>query len=148
MGYYTGLRVDCIVKPEYIPVLEFLHREDVDGWEDTAKRFPQYDFLAKYANYSRADFIPFGGSAYFGDEEWIDFVPGPNKDEDGDSLWNKTHFEPETGRWCFACSLKNYERTIDFFRDTILNEIALTVTMYEAIGEDTWFDILNGVDKW
>jgi hypothetical protein len=109
------------------------------------------DFLSEYGKYSRAAFIPRGSLSYMPDE-WDDT---PLKSE-GERDWiNSTPtdgfnrvYDKETGYWSFQCSLKNYERTIEYFFENVLGKIAENIVhleyYYEEWTRSDFYDLVDG----
>ncbi len=138
MGDYTGLRVDVVLKPEFVPVIEYLmsderrYAEDPyacePAWEAVAGKFPQYAFLRHWSMVPRADFIPFGALAYM---PW----------DDADPAWQH---RLEGDRWVFQCSLKNYDQTIETFLKDVLSLMAKEVNevyhLYEYNDQPTYWN--------
>jgi hypothetical protein len=108
MGMYTGFRADVVIKPEYRDMICSIMGEGNYSWKHFIGKFP---FLEKFAMKNRANFIPFGALCYMPDE-W----------ETNERFVR--HFDATTGRWTFACSLKNYESEIYLFCTSVLSEIA------------------------
>lgn len=144
MGMYTGLRCKIIAKKEYIEdIKELLTKSE---WRKCSN-----SLFKNFGDISRADCIPYGSLSYMPDcweesngnnsENWWENL----KDANGFDL----AFYPETGLWCFQCSLKNYESTIEYFIDNILNEITEKIIhleyLYEESDVSTLYEI-NGND--
>lgn len=137
MGDYTGLRVDVVLKPEFVPVIEYLmskeiwydtdQNSDEPRWDAVARKFPQFRFLKDWSLVSRAEFIPFGALAYM---PW----------GDDDPAW---HRRIEGDRWVFQCSLKNYSQTIEKFLEDVLHlmvkEVNEVYHLYEENDEPTYW---------
>ncbi|MCL1696320.1 hypothetical protein [Lysinibacillus sp. BPa_S21] len=62
MGMYTGLRVKVTVKEEYREMIDDINNGA--SWSEYTEQFP---FLSKYAQQSRAGFIPRGSLCYMPD---------------------------------------------------------------------------------
>lgn len=99
MGIYTGLRFKGIVKKEFRENFTNIAMHGEWG-ESTDKR------LAAFNNISRAVCIPCGS---------LNDIPDEWKNSDD---FNKT-YDAENGLWCFQCSLKNYENTIEKFLELV-----------------------------
>lgn len=133
---YTGLKVRCVVKPEFSEIIEKLNNDDhYYRWEELARDYPQYGWLTKWASVDRAVFIPFGAVCYLHDP-WTEGYSNYNKE---DRIWD------------FECSLKNYENEIETFLKTVLATIAKDIlicySQYEEDEQPTYYtmeDILNG----
>ncbi len=121
MGMYTGLRAKLSIKEEFWPVIDMvMNRREGIFWEDVAKAFPQYPFIAEWADVGRCDFIPFGALAYM---PW----------DDDDPEWQRSF---KAGLWVFQCSLKNYEGEIECFVNTVLSPIVhATYELYSLYEE-------------
>jgi len=115
MGDYTGLRAKVTVKPELREYIKELLHHSYD-WEDAMVSFqilgdwetnPAYKMidapLKSWIKYPRHSFIPFGMHSYM-PEEW------------GDAY---RKFDVETGVWEFSCSVKNYDKTIEYFLENL-----------------------------
>jgi hypothetical protein len=134
MGMYTGLRCKFIVKKEFRPLIKRLM--DNGDWTEIASG---YDFIEKFAEYPRADFIPFGALAYMPDE-W-QYIP---VNENGKYDWDNAkatdgfehQFDEKTGYWAFQCSLKNYESTIEAFFTLIVDNIVEKIIHLEKYYEE------------
>ena len=122
MGMYTGLRARLIIKEEFWPVINMLMDEEANAkWDGVAVAFPQYPFLAEWADVGRSDFIPFGA---------LEYMPWAAKDPD----WQRSF---KDGSWVFQCSLKNYEGEIEFFVATVLSRIThARVELYSLYEEN------------
>src|SRR4051812_18535044 len=115
---YTGLRAKCVVKPEFRKAIDTLHNSEEDEfpcWQEVANKYPQYEFFKEWAAIGRSSFIPFGAMCYM-DDSW------------GESF---SEYDPKTGYWNFACSLKNYEGEIEFFLENVLANIVERVYFCE-----------------
>ncbi|MGM1044834.1 MAG: hypothetical protein ACQEXX_01670 [Bacillota bacterium] len=146
MGDYTGLRCKVVIKPEYREEFEYLHNELQYEWSES-----NIDFLREYGEYSRATFIPCGCLSYMPDE-WEDTPLG----SDGKPDWRNStatdgfegSFDRESGLWTFQCSLKNYDRTIQYFFENVLNKVAETTVHLEYYFEysrrSTFYELING----
>lgn len=146
MGMYTGLRCKVVIKSEYREEFELLHKELGYEWSES-----NFDFLSEYGGYSRATFIPCGGLSYMPDE-WED-TP---LNSDGRPDWAKStatdgferSFDKETGLWSFQCSLKNYDRTIEYFFENVLNKVTEKVIhleyFYEESSRSYFYELVNG----
>lgn len=130
MGMYTGFRADVVVRPEWRPAIECLHRTRADNpnglqeskdWEVVAREFPSLPGVEEWAGVWRADFIPFGALAYMPDD-WSD---APDRE-------SYSHFDVDTGRWRFCCSLKNYDGEIATFTRVLLSRIVERVAYCES----------------
>jgi len=116
MGFYTGLRLKCELKPEFVPVIECLTDKRWDGWATVAEKFPQYPFLVEWSKESRCGFIPFGHDCIFlPDENWANSL--------------------EKDIWTFSCSLKNYNREIEKFLD-FLPQMVISAIGYLKTEDD------------
>lgn len=135
MGDYTGLRCKVIIKPEYRGEFKYLADEHQYEWSES-----NLDFLREYGGYSRATFIPRGSLSYMPDE-WED------KDEKATEGFNR-HFDSVSGLWSFQCSLKNYDRTIQYFFENALCKITESVIHLEYFFEDftrsTLYELVDG----
>lgn len=148
MGYYTALHVDCIVKPEHAAAIA-ARMSDPWEWDEVARAFPDFPLPPAFLADGRRDFIPNGGNGHMPDG-WHDAVPGSDtfmarECEVGDS---KSFYDPETRRWAFACTLKNYDNTIDAFLDGVLAKIAESVAACETEGESGFrcgYSVVDGV---
>lgn len=142
MGYYTSLRARMTVKPKYRKLIQMRHdRQNPDGtwkadwgWEKVLKAYPTCDALRHWVGYWRADFIPNGA---------LGNVP-PDFSKTGDTY---SEFDPETGVWEFACSLKNYEGEIEAFVSLIVADMIESIEYCESIGEN-WRDWLDSPHPW
>lgn len=124
---YTAFKCSVKVKKEY--------REDIYNvlnvydWKDcNSKVFKDFSKL------DRCDFIPYGSC------EWL-----PNCWFEGLDYG----FDENTGYWSFSCALKNYEKTIEYFIENVLTEIAeeaYTIeTLYECDDASQKYVLSNGV---
>lgn len=134
VGMYTGFRADVVVRPEYRAAIQYLHRVYTDGddeydanlgcWELVGRRFPDLPGVYEWATVGRSPFIPFGALMSM-PREWDDReAPGYSR------------FDEATGRWEFACSLKNYEGEIDKFVRGVLVHIVSEVSLCESLYEE------------
>lgn len=133
MGHYTAFHVDCTVKPEYV---EVARGRLENGWGSLALIFPGHPFLREFSRVERCDFIPNGALGHMPDE-WLGEVPGPDTYWDfgsKDRLDHKSFFDGR--RWAFACTLKNYENTIEAFLGIVLPMIAESVSVCRT--QDEW----------
>lgn len=103
MGDYTSMRLRGVVKPKYRPVIASVVEED--GWI-AAKGDA---VLGEMYRQNRADFIPHGALSY---------TPDSWEDPTDPQYVQKENYDPTTGQWEFACSLKN-ENTIHYFLDRV-----------------------------
>lgn len=135
MGMYTGLRARVTIKPEFRELLEFLNQLNAEGytsyeWSDAATQFPQYPWLAEWAQVGRCNFIPRGAVCYL---DWDD---------------NYRKYDPATGVWEFCCSLKNYQSEIETFFELVFSKIVEAVdfceTQYECDEEPTAWQLVPG----
>ena len=113
MGMYTTVVAEVRLKPEAVPIITQLAEA---GWRGLVGEYP---WLKDWAEYSRADFIPFGGE---------------------NSL--------EGDIWKFQCELKNYEGTIEYFFENVLpklaEEVLLLATQYEEEDYPTEWEMQDG----
>lgn len=120
---YTGFRADVVVRPEYRAAIQMLH-DDPLRWEAVASHvgdgLVKPPGVAAWARVGRASFIPFGVVCYMPDD-WGE---------------QRSEFDPESGRWQFVCSLKNYDGEIGKFVEWVLvhivDSVALCETLYET----------------
>jgi hypothetical protein len=109
MGHYTGLRIRAVVKEELRKHIEILH------WDSSWDRMLMYhrdvggdkileNALKAWIERDRCQFIPFGAVAYM-PSDWGD---------------NVREINGKTGVWEFCCSLKNYDKTIEYFLENLL----------------------------
>lgn len=141
MGFYTSLRAKMTVKPEYRPLLQLRHEhKNPDGtwktdwgWDKVAITYPDVPALQAYIVDDRADFIPNGGLS----GEPDDFS------KTGETF---SEFDPETGVWEFACSLKNYDDTIALFMRTIVAEMIEHIDYCESVAESWRELVMNAND--
>lgn len=142
MGAYTGLRCKVIIKKEYIKDIEELLR--VQSWckchNAIFKKFGEKN--------DRADFIPYGSLSYMpgcwedsNDKQDIDFIEYIACDG-----FNNV-FYPQTGLWCFQCSLKNYNNDIGKFIDNILTVIVEKIIHLEKLYEENIISTLYNFDE-
>jgi hypothetical protein len=105
MGEYTGLRFKATIQPFARCMFEQLYSKTGVRWDDVVVTDPTLkEFLHKWCEVGRANFIPFGYEEQtFWDDELFD--PPPFNEQ-----YNIT-----TGVWNFRCSLKNYENEIQTF---------------------------------
>lgn len=119
MGMYTDFRLKCVLKDEFLPVIQKLENDNANwetnsnwGWESLALAFPQYPFLKEWSVVMRADQIPFSDNEH----------------------------AIEGNVWSFECRLKNYCNEIETFASLVLskisNEIILAETHYEEDIDD------------
>ena len=129
MGYYTGFRFIGLLKQKYEKDITSIFDErdcDENCWVKFAKKYP---FAKKYSENPRCEFLPFG----FNDLPRIlgnfqrhnEFIEDGNMYEDGVT-------------WNFACSLKDYDNTIELFLQDIASEICEKYIAY-SWGEDALF---------
>jgi len=104
MGMYTTVVAEVRLKPEAVPIIARLRLAE-GGWRGLDGDYP---WLKDWAEYSRADFIPFGGSE--------------------NSL--------EGDIWKFECELKNYDGTIEYFFENVLPKLAEEVLLLVTQGEE------------
>lgn len=116
MGMYTGLRAKVIVKEQYRSGIAAL--SEGYGWDH---RLPG---VAKWLEYDRHNFIPFGGLSYMR----LDFSPT------GESF-NK--FDEKSGLWEFYCSLKNYNDEIEYFVPMVLMRICSEFIFCQSLYEES-----------
>jgi len=122
MGMYTGVRCKVIIKEEYRGEIDKLIN-DKEDWDELS-----CDFMKKYGEYSRADFIPYGSLSYMPDE-WED------KNEEATEGFNR-QFNTKSGYLSFQCSLKNYDSTIEEFFEKVLGKITETIIHLEKFYEE------------
>lgn len=130
MGMYTGLRVDVVLKKEFVKVIEYLMSTECDDDEDpnmleprwgaVARKFPKYGFLKTWRYQDRSDFIPFGALRYM---PW----------SESDPAW--AH-RLEGNRWVFQCSLKNHNQTIQVFLENVLRRMTEEVNQVYYLFEE------------
>lgn len=133
MGYYTGFRFIGLLKPKYekdITSIFGTKECDENCWVKFAKKYP---FAKKFSEDSRCEFIPFGYNdlprilgAFDHHNEFI--VDGIDIYEDGVT-------------WNFACSLKDYDNTIELFLQSIASEICEKFIAY-SWGESSLFPVV------
>jgi len=111
MGMYTGLRGTVNLKREYLSKIKSLVSRDL-SWMDILP-----ECCSEFYTDSRASFIPFGIICYL---DWDEVVCGVAED----------------GVFSFACSLKNYNNTIEKFLEYVLPEIAESYYLEEQYEED------------
>lgn len=120
MGMYTGLRFKVTVKPKYRELLEnILHSDEFLEWGS----YEGTPFTEEWKEYSRSSFIPWGAVCYM-PKEWGD---------------NKNTYDLKTGNWEVVCSLKNYEDTIEYFLDNVLNKVIEKSEYIEVLYEENDF---------
>ncbi len=123
VGMYTGFRADVVVRPEYRAAIQTLH-DDPLRWEAVASHvgdgLVKPPGVAAWARVGRASFIPFGAVCYMPDD-WGE---------------QRSEFDPESGRWQFCCSLKNYEDEIATFTRVLLSRIIERVVYCETLYEE------------
>lgn len=130
MGMYTGLMVSVTIKPEYRQAIAHLH--EVQQWA----MLPPGSLpgMKLWQDVRRCNFIPWGALCYMPE----DFGNRPAGIEDSFS-----EFDPETGLWRFACSLKNYESEIEEFMNfliSLISHVDYAWSLYEEHGDDNWRD--------
>lgn len=111
MGMYTGLRGKIQLKKEFVDKIKLLLNREVE-WEEILP-----EECSSFYNDSRASFIPFGVICYLDwDEVYADIT--------------------DSGEFTFACSLKNYDNTIQKFLENVIPVIAENYYLEEQYEED------------
>lgn len=135
MGMYTGLRFKGTIKEEY---RKDIKKMLIDGgnWNNCRD-----EELKKFDDISRSSLIPFGG---------LDYTPDCwETDDDKDADGFERYFNDETGLLCFQCSLKNYERTIEYFIYNIMpiicDELIHCEKLYEEDEVSTLYKLNDGL---
>lgn len=133
MGMYTGLRFKVVIKPEYREILNtILNEDDFLEWG----YYENTPFTKEWMNYSRSCFIPWGAICYMPDD-WEDH--------------SISNFDIKTGIWEVRCSLKNYERTIEYFLENVLSKIIMSSDLierrYEEDEESTFYSFNKDEEK-
>lgn len=130
MGMYTGFRAFVTILPQYRPGLALLHvRKKPDGswvsdpWCRVHAAFPYFPGVGIWKHFARNTFIPFGALSSMPD----------HFSEKGRAY---SDYDPDTGRWVFCCSLKNYEDEIETFVDLVLAHIVESVSYCESLYEE------------
>ena len=145
MGMYTGLRVKCVVKPQWREAIALLHSDfdtlvsgdpacdydDRGSWSIVAEAYPDMPGVEEWQFEGRASFIPFGALAYMPDDFYRDVL---SKEEQHDG--SGSVFDFATGEWRFVCSLKNYNQEIPQFAIEVLFPICESVELCESLYED------------
>lgn len=142
MGMYTGLRAKVIIKKEYRDIINQLMNEG-KRWENL-RNAPE--FVETYSRYSRANFVPFGALCYMPDS-W-EKAPYNQWNEGVATQGFEASFNNETGYWSFQCSLKNYDKTIEYFFENVLSEIIENVIhleyFYEEWENSAFYELIDG----
>lgn len=137
MGFHTAFRLDCVIKPEFSAAIA--HRMGPPhAWEATAAAFPGLPLPSEFMADFRCDCIPNGGNGHMPDG-WHDEIPGDEVflDKGGNvPSDSKRFFDPATGRWAFACTMKNYDDVIGKFVRGVLPLIADRVDLCQSETEN------------
>lgn len=122
MGFYSGLRIDCRLYDEWVPVISMLMSVrrvgDAEPWKTVAAQFPQYPQLRAWAGVYRCSFIPFGYACVAGWDLCKDWEP-----------------TLDGNRWRFQCALKNYEGEIEAFLAEVLRPMVAQMIEAQYINE-------------
>lgn len=138
LGMYTGIRFKGYVKPEFRGGFEKIAFEG--KWEK--HRDP---ILRDFGYEDRSDRIPCGMLAYM-PEEWVEWIGNYEGQEIHDGFHRQ--YDPKTGYWAFACSLKNYFGTIDAWIGILphfIEKIDHLEVLYEEWEYSKQYDIVDGV---
>lgn len=132
MAMYTGLRFKAKLKEELVKIFEEMLYEGWT-WEEISNYYPNHPILKEMVGKYKADSIPcghveimewqeenpYGGCPYITPFKWINTI--------------------ENGVWTFQCSLKNDDKTIEFFLEKVApgisEEVLYAETFYEGDNE-------------
>lgn len=137
LGMYTGIRFKGYVKPEFrVGFGKIALRGEWEKHRDPILR----DFGCE----DRSDRIPCGMLAYM-PESWFDWDSNYSDQKIHDGFHHQ--YDPNTGYWAFACSLKNYFGTIDAWLNILprfIEKIEHLEILYEEWEYSKQYDIVNG----
>lgn len=110
MGHYSHLRFTANIRENRARVVSTLYRSRQLPlpWRKVATLIPEYDWLALWAAYDRAHFIPFGACMLEDPEE-------SRRDQDA--------WDPHSRVWRVRCSIKYAEPEVKFFLDHVLSRL-------------------------
>jgi len=127
MGMYTGLRFDAKLNETGKKVVGLLLEQRygrdkwegvIDEWRGVADEYPELGYLKEWSSVGRSNFIPFGAVCYL---PW--------------------HYNNElvNGTWSVTCSLKNYEREIEYFLENVFPHLIAEPTRVQV-----WYEEWRG----
>lgn len=142
MGMYTGIWVECLIKPEFRPAIAEMmaparEEEKVDGWKPYHQRRRWDAVVAQHAHIPEL-------------QEWLqrchddrnraDWIPGLSGPEETNASnmtypfdWPGQHVLYEEPKLSFTTSLKNYHQDIQAFIRLVLPHIAESVQVCQSI---------------